>query len=431
MATFDRRVHIDFGVLDVTDNHIAAFREKPTLPFNVSMGVYGLSRETLRNYRPGIPFGFDDLVLDLLDRGAPPRSFPFDGYWLDIGRPEDYDRANNDFESLRSAFLPPALPMPVQRTIDLRARPRAAQRVLVVGATGFLGGHVLHQLAQREDVEVTVLTRSSDSPLPYPCVVADLVTDDELKVGRLLRGLDPTAVINCAGAVSGEMNVLAAANIGLVGALVGAIASSGCGARLVHIGSSAEYGAGTPGTPVAETAVPHPMSAYAVTKLAGTETVLKAAAAGRVQGVVLRVFNPVGPGTSESSLTGRVLAELDRVRLTSGPLRLGPLGASRDFIDVRDVAAAAVRAALLPGDLRGVFNIGRGQAVPVRHLVHALCASAGYDGDIVEDRPASDRSAAVDWQCADITRARALLGWHPTRDLLESMRDLTDAHVPV
>lgn len=118
VATFDRRVHVDFGVLDVVDDHISAFREKPTLPFQVSMGVYALSRETLRAYEPGLPFGFDDLVLDLLDRKEPPRSFQFDGYWLDIGRPEDYDRANQDFESLRSAFLPSVLPTVKQRTID-------------------------------------------------------------------------------------------------------------------------------------------------------------------------------------------------------------------------------------------------------------------------------------------------------------------------
>jgi NDP-sugar pyrophosphorylase family protein len=59
-----------------------------------------------------VPFGFDDLVLDLLARGQKPQAFEFDGYWLDIGRPEDYDEANRSFEQLRPILLPPVRPVP-------------------------------------------------------------------------------------------------------------------------------------------------------------------------------------------------------------------------------------------------------------------------------------------------------------------------------
>lgn len=82
------------------------FREKPTLEYAVSMGIYGLSRATLAGYPVGEPFGFDELVLDLLARGQHPHAYPFDGYWLDIGRPEDYERANRDFDEMRQLFLP-------------------------------------------------------------------------------------------------------------------------------------------------------------------------------------------------------------------------------------------------------------------------------------------------------------------------------------
>jgi NDP-sugar pyrophosphorylase family protein len=63
-------------------------------------------RETLAAYPAGKPLGFDQLVLDLLAAGRLPASYPFDGYWLDIGRPEDYDRANAEFPALRANFLP-------------------------------------------------------------------------------------------------------------------------------------------------------------------------------------------------------------------------------------------------------------------------------------------------------------------------------------
>lgn len=106
IATYQRNVNIDFGVLDVESERVVAFREKPTHHYQVSMGVYGVSTAALRSYEPGQHFGFDDLVLDLLDRGTPPSSFPFQGFWLDIGRPDDYDRANDEFAALAPLLLP-------------------------------------------------------------------------------------------------------------------------------------------------------------------------------------------------------------------------------------------------------------------------------------------------------------------------------------
>ncbi len=69
------------------------------------MGVYAVSRSAPR-VPVGQHFGFDELVLDLLGRGTTPSSYPFDGYWLDIGRPDDYDRANKEFAELASRLLP-------------------------------------------------------------------------------------------------------------------------------------------------------------------------------------------------------------------------------------------------------------------------------------------------------------------------------------
>jgi NDP-sugar pyrophosphorylase family protein len=89
----------------VEASHVVGFREKPDLRYQVSMGVYGMSRLTLAPYPPGRPFGFDQLVLDLLARGENPATYPFAGFWLDIGRPEDYDEANRSFEENRSKLL--------------------------------------------------------------------------------------------------------------------------------------------------------------------------------------------------------------------------------------------------------------------------------------------------------------------------------------
>jgi NDP-sugar pyrophosphorylase family protein len=106
VATAQRTTKIEFGVLDVRDEKIMGFTEKPSYTYRVSMGVYGMSRETIEPYPDGLAFGFDQLVLDLLDQHRPPATYDFGGYWLDIGRPDDYDEANRCFASLRPLLLP-------------------------------------------------------------------------------------------------------------------------------------------------------------------------------------------------------------------------------------------------------------------------------------------------------------------------------------
>ncbi len=105
IATYERETRIDFGVLDVCGDSVTSFREKPTMTYAVSMGVYAVARRTLRRYLPGTPLGFDTLIEDLLRQDRHPASYPFAGYWMDIGRPEDYDRANLEFETIKSSLL--------------------------------------------------------------------------------------------------------------------------------------------------------------------------------------------------------------------------------------------------------------------------------------------------------------------------------------
>jgi len=106
IATYRRQLDVDFGVLTVQGGKVVGFVEKPKLNYEVSMGVYAVSRSTLATYPAGEALGFDRLVLDLLAAGRNPASYLFEGYWLDIGRPEDYDRANAEFAALRSVLLP-------------------------------------------------------------------------------------------------------------------------------------------------------------------------------------------------------------------------------------------------------------------------------------------------------------------------------------
>ena len=105
VATYERQVRIDFGVLRTQDAKVVGFSEKPTIDYQVSMGVYACSKHALTRYTPGLPFGFDELVLDMLAQGTPPHGYAFHGYWFDIGRPDDYDRVNAEFGLIRGSLL--------------------------------------------------------------------------------------------------------------------------------------------------------------------------------------------------------------------------------------------------------------------------------------------------------------------------------------
>jgi NDP-sugar pyrophosphorylase family protein len=101
VSAFKREAKIDFGVLHYDESRqLTGFVEKPVYSFDVSMGIYCLNRRILDQIPVGAKYGFDDLMLDCLARKQRIDIRPFDGYWLDIGRPEDYEYADQHFSEL-------------------------------------------------------------------------------------------------------------------------------------------------------------------------------------------------------------------------------------------------------------------------------------------------------------------------------------------
>ena len=297
-------------------------------------------------------------------------------------------------------------------------------RLLILGASGFLGGHV-RRLAAAVGVEVVTAGRTALPGSPGHQQL-DLARDDPARVADVIGAAAPDAIANCAGLTVGGLDVLAAANITGVYTLIRAMLLAETPARLVHLGSAAEYGGAEPGVPLGESAPPRPGAPYGATKLAGTRLVELGRASG-LDAVVLRVFNPVGAGAPETGLPGRVAVQLRRALAGDAEVRLGPLDAVRDFVDARDVAAAVLAAAAAAAVPHAVLNIGSGTGVPTRTLVKELIAVTGYAGPVHEDSAGSARSGDLDWQEADIGLARLDLGWQPRRDLASSLDDLWEA----
>ncbi|OLZ63004.1 NarL family transcriptional regulator [Streptomyces sp. IMTB 2501] len=292
-------------------------------------------------------------------------------------------------------------------------------RILVLGGTGYLGRHVAARLRALPGARILAAGRSSTAEFGV-----DLAADPVERLAKTLAAAAPDAVVNCAGATGGDPVTLAEANARGPAVLCAALREAAPTARLVHLGSAAEYGPGVPGNPVTESAPACPVTLYGATKLAGTVAITTSA----LDAVVLRVGNPVGPGAPVASLPGRVASLLRSAgRNPEAVLRLGGLSAHRDFVDVRDVAQAVALAVTTPGHLPPVLNIGSGTVVAVGELVQGLARRAGFGGRLEEGAGGPARSAPVSWQCSDISAAARALGWRPAHTLDDALTALWSA----
>ena len=110
IATHRRIVKTEYGVLHLDGRRgeterVTDYEEKPELAYTVSMGVYVLEPEALEHIPDGQPFDIPDLVLALLEAGKPIGSYLYDGYWLDIGRHDDYEQALEDQDEIVPRLL--------------------------------------------------------------------------------------------------------------------------------------------------------------------------------------------------------------------------------------------------------------------------------------------------------------------------------------
>ncbi|MCR8577391.1 NAD-dependent epimerase/dehydratase family protein [Streptomyces sp. Isolate_219] len=319
--------------------------------------------------------------------------------------------------------------------------------VLVLGASGYLGQHICTAFAAA-GARVVRVSRGARHPAANRAdagsartvrdvmtgtVHLDLAAADTAALTRLCAAFSAQVVVNAVGTVwQGTEDQMTECNARLVERLTDAVAALPQRPRLIQIGTAYEYGPAGPDDLIDEDWSPAPATVYGRTKLAGTRAVLRAVREGEVDGVVLRASVTCGPGAPRGSLPGNVAADLAAGREV---LRLAPLRAHRDMLDVRDVADAVVAAARVPAptltEAGAVINIARGESVPVRKLVDLMITYSGRSVRVLEEQPDANRSGTL-WQRLDISRARQLLGWTPLRSLTESVRDLlTAAGVPV
>ncbi|MEA1979909.1 MAG: sugar phosphate nucleotidyltransferase [candidate division Zixibacteria bacterium] len=102
IAVCKREHKVNYGVIECDkNNNIVNFSEKPNFPYQVSMGVYVFSKELLEFVPDNTKFGFDDLMYMLLEKDIKIKTFEHDKFWLDIGRPTDYEKALQQFDIIK------------------------------------------------------------------------------------------------------------------------------------------------------------------------------------------------------------------------------------------------------------------------------------------------------------------------------------------
>ncbi|MCX5796544.1 MAG: GDP-mannose 4,6-dehydratase [Elusimicrobia bacterium] len=296
-------------------------------------------------------------------------------------------------------------------------------RVLVTGSAGFLGRALVERLRRRAGLRL-FLTDILPAPRSRTC---DLLDRDAAR--GLVRDCRPRLVFHMAGMTRpGPWQDLWDAHVTTTVNLLDALLRlpRAQRPRVVVAGSSAEYGAARR-LPVTESAPPRPVSVYGATKLSQTLAALSFRHHGLVVAVA-RMFNVMGPGMPEHLALGSFARQIASAEAAGGPARVmvGDLGTRRDYIDVRDAAAAleALSSPQVPG---GVFNVCSGRSRTMRELLSRLTAMSACPVGVSVDR-ARLRPSDVREFYGDSRRLRRATGWKPLIPPAQSLRDTLDWH---
>jgi UDP-glucose 4-epimerase len=298
-----------------------------------------------------------------------------------------------------------------------------SMRVLITGGAGFLGSALANRLAGQGHTVLVLddLTAGDPRRLAPDVLLTRGDVRDVPKLWTLLQGVD--CVYHLAARVRVPESIhypsdYNAVNVGGTVAVMEAVRDTGV-RRVVFASSGALYGEQQQ-QPISETQAAKPNSPYGVSKIAAEYYVSTLGRLYDIETVALRIFNAYGPGQELPPSYPPVIPQLLRQAESGGSIVIfGDGSQTRDFVFLDDVLDALVLAATKDDANRQTINIGSGREISINELAQCVAKVTGKRVNVLHNQ---SQSGGVSRLVADVTLARALLGWAPRTELGEGLR---------
>lgn len=309
------------------------------------------------------------------------------------------------------------------------------KRVLITGAGGFVGTHLIHALKAAEDVEIFAAVYQATSD------ITSLVSEDHIIAGDLtdfaytqkLVAISRADIVYHLAALSvvhssaSQATAVMNGNTTISYNILEAVRLGAPKARFIAISSGNVYGSVQDTTyPIDESTSIRPLNPYAVSKVTQEMLALQYYLAYGLDIVILRPFNHTGVGQTTDFVIPRLADQFVKIEkgLSSPVVEVGNLDTVRDFTDVRDMVGAYLMAAD-KGISGQIYNIGSGTGRTIREILDILQSLSSVKVEIkVNDKLV--RTADVPVLIADASKFRGVTGWEPKIPLSKTISDILE-----
>jgi nucleoside-diphosphate-sugar epimerase len=289
-------------------------------------------------------------------------------------------------------------------------------KYIVTGGAGFIGSHIVEELAQQHEVVIfdNLFSGKMENIQPFlkkknVTFVEGSITDLSL-LKKIFEGADGIFHEGAIASVPRSIaNPLATNEANVTGTLNVLIAALDCGVRKVLFASSSSVYGNTPTLPKREDMTPNPLSPYAVSKLTGEHYLKVFSEVYGLNTLSLRYFNVFGPRQDPKSEYAAVIPRfITKILHHESPTIFGDGGQTRDFTYVKDVVQANIRA--MESEAQGVFNVAYCKRIDLNELASLIMEITGITVPLVYEPP---RTGDVRDSLADIRRAQEAFGYAP------------------